>query len=56
MNLLFSSVFILEEVKDEICKAEGKPTEKHNGRSCFSFDFRCIRKILLFLRYTCFLH
>jgi hypothetical protein len=26
-------LFLLENVKDEICKAEGEPTEKHNGRS-----------------------
>jgi len=38
-GLIFSSSgFILEEVKDEICKAEGEPVEKHNGRSCFSIQ------------------
>jgi hypothetical protein len=31
-------LFLLEDVKDEICKAEGEPTEKHNGRSCFSIQ------------------
>jgi len=38
-GLTFSSyVFILEEVKDGICKAKGEPVEKHNSRSCLSIQ------------------